>query len=146
MVRSRALADACHVIADALAAGQPTDRALLDAGEISPNVVFRRGMQEWARYVAEGIPLAQAAQQAAMPPIMFGMLRTARDSAGTAEVFAFLSRYSDGRHSKAAALLEGAAIPAMVLVMASFVLTLALGLFLPLVKLAERLSTNSWVM
>jgi type IV pilus assembly protein PilC len=146
ILRNRALGDVCHVIADALNAGQPADRAILDAGEISPNVFFRRQMQEWARYVGEGVPLADAAQRAAMPAIFSGMLRTARDSAGAAEVFAFLARYYDSRHSKAAALLEGAAIPAMVLVMAFFVVTLALGLFLPLVKLMEHLSSSRWVM
>jgi type IV pilus assembly protein PilC len=146
VVRNRALADACHVIADALDAGQPADRAILDAAEVSPNAVFRTAMLEWARYVSEGVPLDQAAQQARTPPILPGMLRTARDSAGSAEVFAFLSRYYDGRHGKAAALLEGAAIPVMVLVMAAFVLTLALALFLPMVKLMEHLSAGKWVM
>lgn len=146
VVRSRALADACHVIADGLGAGQPADRAILDAAEVCPNTVFHTAMLEWARYVGEGVPLAQGARQARMPPILPGMLRTARDSAGTAEVFAFLSRYYDGRHGKAAALLDGAAIPVMVLVMAVFVLTLALGLFLPMVKLMEHLSEGKWVM
>jgi type II secretory pathway component PulF len=145
IVRSHAMADACHVIADALGAGQPVDRALVDAAEVSPNVVFRAAMQEWARYTSEGVPLAQAAQQARIPPLVTGMLRTSRDSTGTAEVFTFLSRYYDGRHSKAAALLEGAAIPIMVLCMAALVLTLALGLFLPMVKLMEHLSSNRWV-
>lgn len=146
IVRSRALADACHVIADALSAAQPADRAILDAAEISPNVVFRSMMMEWARYVSEGIPLAQAATKAGLPSLVPGMLATARDSAGTAEVFSFLARYYDGRYSKAAAFVEGAAIPVMVLITAAFVLTLALGIFLPIQRLIERLSTMRWVM
>lgn len=146
IVRNRALGDACHVIADALNAGQPADRAILDAGEISPNIAFSRHMQEWSRHISEGVPLAEAAQRAGMPAIISGMLRTARDSAGAAEVFAFLSRYFDSRHSKAAALLEGAAIPIMVLFLACLVVTLALGMFLPIVKLTEHLSSSHWVM
>lgn len=146
IVRSRALGDACHVIADALNAGQPADRAIFDASHISPNMFFGSQMQEWARYVGEGILMSDAAQRAGMPPIVSGMLRPAQDTAGAAEVFAFLARYYDGRHSKAAALLEGAAIPVLVLVMASFVLTLALGMFLPIIKMIEHLSSDRWVM
>lgn len=146
IVRSRALGDACHVISDAFNAGQPIDRAVADAGEIAPNSFFRRQMQEWTRHISEGVPLADAAQRAALPALMIGMLRTARDSAGTSEVFAFLARYYDGRFSRTAALLEGAAIPLMALLMGAFVVTMALGLFLPLVHLMEHLTTNHWVM
>lgn len=146
IVRSRALGDACHLIADALNAGQPADRAILEAGDVSPNTFFRQQMQEWARHIAEGMALSDAAQRSGIPPIVSGMLRPARDTAEAADVFAFLARYYDGRHSKAAALLEGAAIPVMVLVMACLVLALALGMFLPITNLIEHLSSDRWVM
>ena len=60
-------------------------------------------------------------------------------------MFAFLSRYYDERHSKAAALLEGAAIPVMVAIMAFFVLNLGLGLFMPMIELVNHLPISKGV-
>jgi hypothetical protein len=64
----------------------------------------------------------------------------AADAAGT---FEFLARYYDGRFSRAAALLEGAVVPAMVFFFAFFVASAALGMFLPLVDLMNRVGELS---
>lgn len=146
VTRSRGLADACSVVADALPAGQPADRALSDASDACGNLVLRNTFLRWSGYVSEGMPLADAAKRAGLPALVVGMLRPARDTAGVADVFAFLTRYYDSRYSTAAALLEGAAIPVMVAIMAFFVLTLALGLFMPLVELINHLPGGKGVM
>lgn len=146
VTRSRGLADACHVMADALAAGQPADRALAEASDACANRVLRDRLLRWSGHVSEGVPLPDAAKRASLPPLVVGMLRPARDAAGVADVFAFLTRYYDARFSTATALLQGAAIPLMVAVMAFFVLTLALGLFMPMVELINHLPGGKGVM
>lgn len=146
VTRSRGLADACSVVADALAAGQPADRALADAGEACGNLLLRGRFLRWGGYASEGMPLADAAQRAGLPALVVGMLRPARDTAAVTDVFAFLTRYYDARFSTAAALLDGAAIPVMVAIMAFFVLTLALGLFMPLIELINHLPAGKGVM
>ena len=142
IVRSRGLADVCYVLADAASAGRPADAALHDAARLRINVVLRRQVTHWASQIVAGVPLAEAARRAGMPPLVSGMLAPAsapgKGSADVQDVFAFLARYYDGRFSRAAALLEGAAVPAMVMVFGFFVASASLGLMLPMMDLIDR--------
>ena len=142
VVRSRGLADVCHVLADAAAAGRPADAALHDAARLRINTVLRRQVTHWASQIVAGVPLAEAARRAGMPPLVSGMLAPVstpgKGSADVQEVFAFLARYYDGRFSRSAALLEGAAVPAMVMLFGFFVASAALGLMLPMMELIDR--------
>ena len=145
VVRGRGLADVCHVLADAMSAGRPMHAALRDAALLDINVVLRRQVLRWAEAVEQGVPLADAAREAGMPRLVAGMLATtsSRGAADAAGTFEFLARYYDGRFSRAAALLEGAVVPAMVLFFAFFVASAALGMFLPLVDLMNRVGELS---
>jgi general secretion pathway protein F len=140
VARNRGLADLCHVLADAASAGRPLHPALRDAARLNINIVLRQKTDAWADAVERGTPLAEAALEAGFPKLLAGMLATtsAHGSADTPEVFTFLARYYDGRFSRAAALLEGALLPAMVLVFAFFVGSAALGLFMPMIELMDR--------
>jgi type II secretory pathway component PulF len=146
VVRSGGLADLCHILVDAIEAGQPMDRALAEAADGCDNRVLRSRVRRWGEAVTAGVPLVDAARQAKMPPLMVGMLSTSQSSTGTRDVFAFLLRYYDSRFSAASALLRGAAVPVMVAIMAVFVTTLALGLFVPLVELMNHLGSAKGVM
>jgi type II secretory pathway component PulF len=150
VVRNRGLADVCRVLADAAAAGRPTDTALHDAARLRVNVVLRRQVTHWGTLIVNGTPLAEAAREAGMPDLLVGMLEPASARAGGArggtdvgETFDFLARYYEGRFSRAAMLLEGSAVPAMVLFFAVFVGSAALGLFLPMIELSNRMSQLS---
>ena len=145
VVRNRGLADVFVVMSDATAAGRPIHAALSDAARLGINVVLRGRLERWAEGVEKGMPLGEAAREAGMPRLVCGMLATtsARGAADAADVFAFLARYYDSRFSRAAALVEGATIPAMVLVFAFFVGTATVGLFLPLVNLMDRVGQLS---
>jgi type II secretory pathway component PulF len=142
LIQNQQLADVCHVMADALGAGQPADRALFDAREVCTNLVLQNRMSRWSRGVSDGLPLAVAARNAKMPAVIVGMLGAAQGSAATRNVFDFLAGYYDTRFGAAAALLEGAAVPAMVCVLAVIVGTMALGLFEPLVYLINHVFTG----
>jgi type II secretory pathway component PulF len=140
VIESRGMADVCYVMADAIAAGQPADRALFDAREVCTNIVLQNRVSRWSRDVSAGIPLATAARQARIPAVVVGMLDAAKDSAGVRGAFEFLARYYDARFSAAATLIEGAAIPVMACVLGLVVGTLAVGLFAPLVDLINHLA------
>jgi type II secretory pathway component PulF len=142
VVRDRGLADVCHVLADAAAAGRPMHAALRDAALLGVNVVLRRRLRRWAEGVEQGAPLAEAARDAGMPRLACGMLATtsARGAADAPATFEFLARYYDGRFSRAAALIEAAMVPAMVFVFAFLVGSVVLGLFLPLIDLINRVT------
>ena len=139
VVRSRGLADVCHVLADAASAGRALPAALRDAARLGVSVVLRRRVDRWAEGVERGEPLSAAARDAGMPRLVCDMLATtsARGAADAAGVFTFLARYYDTRFSRSAALLEAATLPAMVLVFAFLVGATTLGLFLPLVRLMD---------
>lgn len=142
VVRNRGLADLCRVVADAAEAGRPMHAGLRDASRLGVNHVLRGKIDQWAEGVEGGTPLGEAARNAGMPRLLSGMLATtsARGSADAAGVFEFLARYYDGRFSRAAALLEGAMVPVMVMVFAFFVGSAALGLYLPMINLIEHMS------
>jgi MSHA biogenesis protein MshG len=140
VIESRGMADVCYVMADAIAAGQPADRALFDAREVCTNIVLQNRVSRWSQEVSAGVPLATAARRARMPAVVVGMLDAAKDSAGTRGAFDFLARHYDARFSAAATLIEGAAIPVMACALGLVVGTLALGLFAPLVDLINHLA------
>ena len=85
-----------------------------------------------------------------MPDLLVGMLEPAsarpaggRSGTDVREAFDFLARYYDGRFSRASMLLEASAVPAMVVFFAVFVGSAALGLFLPMIELSDRISNLS---
>jgi type II secretory pathway component PulF len=146
VARSRGFADVCHVLAEAADAGQPLDRALAEAAEACANRVLELRVRQWSQRVSAGVSMSDAARQAKMPTLLVGMLSTAQGPGGIQDVLRFLLRYYDSRYSTAMALLNGAAIPLMVVLLAFFVLTAALGLFMPLVELMNHVGGAKGVM
>jgi type IV pilus assembly protein PilC len=139
ITRNRGMADVCHIVAEGLEVGQPLDRALIEAAEGCTNLVLHRRIARWAQFVTTGIPVDEAARRANLPALVSNLLRTAHGPDGARDVFRFLARYYDSRHSAAAAVVQGAAIPVMVAVFGIAVASLALAMFLPLVRLMQHL-------
>ena len=142
-VRSRGLADLCHVMADAMEIGQPMDRALSEAADAMPNRVLEKRVRRWSEHLTSGALPADAARRAGMPALLVGMLGTTRDTAAAKDVFGFLARYYENRSGAAAAFMQAAAVPAMVAVLAAIVAVIALSVFLPLIQLIDHLSSTS---
>jgi len=138
--RDRGLGDVCHVLAQGLEAGLPLDRALAQAGELRMNPMLARRVRRWGRGVAEGRSLADAARAAGLPALFVGVLAGGQAGAELAPMFRFLGRHYDMRFSRAAAVLRGAAVPAMVLAFGSVVGWLAVSMILPLVALTRSIT------
>ena len=141
--RAAAMADACHVIADALESGRPLDWAVEEAARVRTNVVLERRLGRWAGRLRQGAPAADAAAAAGMPDLLVGVLRTA-GGADAPEMLRFLARYYEGRFSRAAALLRGGLLPAAAILMGVPVGAFILGVFLPLIRLMDHLSDVIW--
>jgi type II secretory pathway component PulF len=140
VVRSRGLADVCHAAADALERGHTLDRALGEASTQRVNSVLRRRLRVWADLAGQGQPPADAARLAGMPPLVTGMLATARSGEDGANAMRFLARYYEGRFSRAAHFVRAAATPLLALVFGGIVAVIALAQFLPMVRLMDKLS------
>jgi type II secretory pathway component PulF len=143
MTRWRALADACHVAADALEAGHPLDRALVEASRTGANAVLVGRLADWADFARAGMPAAEGARRAEMPPLLYGLLRTVT-GAEIVDVFRFLARYYDSRFARTAIVLHAVMVPAMTIVMGLIVAVVARSLFDPLVALINELSKVTW--
>jgi type II secretory pathway component PulF len=140
--RDRGLADACHFVADALAAGVPVDAALRDASTIDMNFVLSSRLHHWSTRISAGSSLSDSARSARMPALVSGMLATIHGPEAP-DVFRFLARYYRTRFSRTAALLRGATVPAIVFLFALLVGCIAMAMFLPMINLIDSLSTHA---
>jgi len=140
MARDRGLADAFHVVADAVEVGRPLDQAILEADRPHLNAVLRERLANWSDALAAGMSPDAAARAAGMPNLVYGLLATAQPSASTPEVFQFLARHYSSRFSRAALLVQNAVLPAMAILAGAVVCATALAVFLPLLRLMDRIS------
>jgi type II secretory pathway component PulF len=143
MTRWRALADACHVAADALEAGHPLDRALVEASRTGTNAVMAGRLADWADFARAGMSAAEGARRAEMPSLVVGLLRTVA-GAEIVDAFRFLARYYDSRFARTAVILHAALVPAMTIAMGVVVAVVAKSLFDPLVALVDEISRVTW--
>jgi type II secretory pathway component PulF len=103
------------------------------------NLALRQRVRRWAELVAGGQAIADAARQAGLPAMVYGMLATVRGPEAP-DVFRFLARYYRTRFSRAAALLQGAMVPVMVFFFAALVGCVAGAMFTPMINLINSLS------
>jgi type IV pilus assembly protein PilC len=146
VVRNRGLADVSYVMADALDIGQPADLALSEAAVAASNIVLRKRMVLWSRNATSGMSLSDAARKAHMPALVVNLLATAHGPEGTQNVFRFLARYYDSRHNVAAAMLQGAAVPAVAVGFGLVAASIALAMFVPLVELINHVLPETRVL
>jgi type II secretory pathway component PulF len=146
LTRSRALADACNVIGDALESGRTLDWAIYEASEVPTNFVMQAQLRRWAKAVLSGLPVDAAARQAGLPELVVGMAASAQAASDLPQVLRFLARYYEGRFSRAVHLLRGAAIPGLAIFFGIIVLIIARGMFEPMIEMINRLSPNMRVL
>jgi type II secretory pathway component PulF len=137
----RALGDAMAFAADAVEAGRPLDVSLLEAGQLSSNAHLRRRIDGWVDLLNHGRSPSQAARDAHLPRLIWGMLATAVQTPDLAPVLRFLGRYYSTRFSRSIALLEASIAPMMAIIMGFFVALLALSVFAPMISLIQTVSS-----
>jgi type II secretory pathway component PulF len=139
VVRERSLADVCTAVADALELGFPLDQSLERIEGLDLNLVMRLRIRHWKESLAKGRLPQDAARDARLPRFLVGMLATARSGGDLPEVLRFAARFYRDRFVVRRELLLGAYLPAVTLVMGAIVAGIAIGIFLPLSRLAETL-------
>jgi len=135
----RALGDALEFTADAVEAGRPIDVSIAEAAQVGANSRLREIFDRWYEEMIQGRSIADAARVAGMPAQTCSMLATALQTPDLAPVMRFLGRYYSSRFSRAIAFLEASFVPVIALVMGIFVAWLALSVFMPMVRLIDRL-------
>ena len=135
--RSRALADACFMIEQAMRAGRPLPDAIEAARHPLQSRVMDKRLQRFAHGLRQGQSMTDAARAAGLPALFVGMLGTASAATQPADVFAFLCRYYTERVSPAEALLKAAALPLATLIAAICVAWFVFSIFYPLIVLIE---------
>lgn len=143
IVRDRGLGDALDLMADALRGGTPANRALEQAAALRVNRVLATKLAFWSQLVTNGMSLSEAARRAGLPRLISEMLSAARGGDQAADVLDFLARYYSARFSRAASLLQAAAVPAITLFFACIVALIAIGLITPMASLIQSLSAHS---
>jgi type IV pilus assembly protein PilC len=143
--RNRGLSDVCSTLCESLEAGLPLHQALAHVANMDINFCLRQRIKDWADQVNGGMPLAEAARAARLPPLVVGVLATGQAGGDLSSMFRFLSRHYDGQFSRVAAVLRGAAVPAIVLTMGTLVGTVVVSLFLPLINLIEHVAAQTWI-
>jgi type II secretory pathway component PulF len=146
MVRNRDLADVCGVIAGGVDAGRPVEQAIFEAVQPHLNAVLRRRINSWAQLVSSGIPLADSASRAGLPSLIGGLTGPAVRAGNLPSALRFLARHYESSFSRSAALLQAAAVPAIVLTLGAAVMCVALALFEPMVMLIQTATiyTRYW--
>lgn len=139
--RSRAYADACFLIAQAMRAGQPLPEAVHNAATPVISRVLSDRLGQFGAALERGLDPADAARAAGLPGLFAGMFKTAEHSGDPAEVFEYLTRFYDSRSNPLEAALRAAALPAVTLALALLTGWLVLAIFYPLVSLIE--ATNA---
>jgi type IV pilus assembly protein PilC len=135
LAENRGMEDVCRFVADALEAGWPMDKTLAEAGRLPINMILRGRVRRWAEAVGAGRTLADAAKAAGLPRLAWGMLKAGERTGGVSRTFDFLAGAYAARYSRAVILLQGAYIPAVVLLMGMVVGFLSLAVMLPLREL-----------
>jgi type II secretory pathway component PulF len=140
LVRNQGMEDVCRFVADALAAGWPMDKALAEAGHLPTNRVLQGRVRRWAGAVAQGGALAGAARECRLPRFTWAMLKAGERTGDVWRTFDFLAAAYAARYSRVMILLQGAYIPAVVLVMGVVVGFLSLAMMLPLQELIRAMA------
>jgi type II secretory pathway component PulF len=136
----RAMGEAMTFAADAVEAGRPLDTSLLEAAQLSSNFQLRRRIGRWVDLLVRGESPSQAARNAHLPRLVWGMFAAAIQTPDLAPVLRFLGRYYATRFSRSIALLEASVAPIMAITMGVFVGLLALSIFAPMIALIQAVS------
>ena len=75
---------------------------------------------------------------ASLPDLVSGLLAAAQVHGGAEDVFRFLWRHYHSKFSRAALLLQSAVLPAIAIVGGAIVATVALSVFLPMIRMTDH--------
>jgi len=142
--RTHGMAQACDVLSTTIREGGTLPASLKSAELLDINPGFRDQLVNFREGIVAGVPAAQAADGAQLPPLLVGLLTTPTDSLESqSAMFAFLARHYRQRFSRTLLFIRSAIEPAFVLVFGAGVGFILYALFSPLVKLISSVAGAS---
>jgi type II secretory pathway component PulF len=139
-VSDRGMADLCDLVGAAVGMGRPLDESLREAAAAQSNAVMRYRTEAWARAVAQGQSMQEAARYARMPELFASMLATVRGNESMLQVLRFLWRYYEYRVSRARAVIQALYVPAVVIGLGAIVALIGVALMQPMAMLSEHIA------
>lgn len=139
--RDRGWADVCRTLADFTEAGRPLDAAVAGAVTLDVSDVIRRRLAGWAGGMARGLPPADAARAARLPPLLVGLVGTTGDD--PAAVFRFVARFYADRWDVRREVVREAVVPVVTLLGGAAVAVVAVGVFLAVTRLIDAATPPS---
>ena len=138
-----ALARVTGVLGMMIERGVPVVEALRLAGAASGNRVITAAFRRGERAVSEGRPLAEGLREArALPESFVWRVSVGETSGAFADAFSRMAQfYVDTAHASARAL-QGVIEPILVIMLGVVVMSIVVGLFLPLVSIVGQLSSS----
>jgi type II secretory pathway component PulF len=120
--------------------GRPLDESLREAAAAQSTAVMRYRTEAWARAVAQGQSMQEAARYARMPELFASMLATVRGNESMLQVLRFLWRYYEYRVSRARAVIQALYVPAVVIGLGAIVALIGVALMQPMAMLSEHIA------
>jgi type II secretory pathway component PulF len=125
----RALAEALEIAADGIAAERNAVDSIDEAAAITTNAQLRRRLDAWTAALRYGTPIAEAARQAQLPPMVGQFLSPTAEGSDLAAALQFLAGYYRVRLARVMTVLDAAVTPAAAIIMGLFVGWVAFSLF-----------------
>jgi type II secretory pathway component PulF len=141
--RDRAMADLCFALSEAVGAGLGLIEAIHEASHLYMPGSMRRRVLRWGAAMEAGRTTGEAARRAKMPPIVAGLVGSARTSADMAAALGFCARHYEYRVSRTSELLRGAVMPLAVIAMGTLVGWIVLALLMPLHDIIQSVLDNT---
>ncbi len=136
MQRNQGMAETCELLGAAVQEGTSLPAALQRAELLHLNPGFKLQLMTFRGHLEQGIPPADAAVKAKLPPLLAGMLAMPSANAESqGAMFSFLARHYRQRFNRALLFLRSGYEPLMVLLLGCLVGFILFALFSPLVKL-----------
>ncbi len=134
---SRALSDICWTISMDTRSGIPLPQTVSDLAEMPLEGNLPRKVRTWRDLLVAGQSPADSARAAELPGLLVCMLRTPGE--GLSDSLEALARHYDGKYTRMMAILDAMAVPVATLCCAMLVLTVALGIFGPMLQMISVL-------
>ncbi len=134
------LADACLFLGHALRAGVDLPGAVAQTRTLKLSGWVRGRLLAWETDMRAGIAPADAAQKAGLPPVMAAFIRSAQNGPAMGDALERLGRYYRDQTSRTWIVIENLAMPVAILVTGITIGWVVIALFVPMVKLMQRLT------
>jgi type IV pilus assembly protein PilC len=134
------MVDVCYFLSHTLRAGIDLPTALAQTRTLVLNPAIKFRLAAWESQLRHGLPPAQAAQLAGLPPVMTAFIRSAQHGPAMGDAMDRLARYYQNQTSRTRIVLESLLMPLTILATGLVIGGVVIALFAPMIKLLAKLT------